>query len=1183
MLLTRLDIKGFKSFGDKTTIHFNQGVTAIVGPNGCGKSNIVDAIRWALGEQSTRILRSEKMENVIFNGTKTRKQSNLAEVSLTFENTKNILPTAFTQITLTRKLYRTGESEYRLNDVHCRLKDITDLFLDTGVSPDSYSIIELKMIDEIIADKEGSRKTLFEEASGISKYRLRKKQTFSKLKDTETDLNRVNDILFEIEKNLKTLETQAKKTERYYQLKEEYKLYSLQLASFQLIALDQSLEKLDEQEKTQHLEKLNLNTQIDILEADLQRQKLDHLTKEKNLSTGQKALNEYIAQIRSHESDQKLKTEQLRFIEEKKTRLTEALERDRNQLNQIHDHLQQLNNELILENQSLKHIQENLKEYELHVEQTRAKQQENKLTLDHLIKENESLQNQFYKLEKDLTILGIQKEALLQESKRNLQDTNHRTLALDEFKKVISTLQFELQSKQSTHTLLQKLEDDIEQNIEASKELINVNEEHLHAKNRLLDAKNNEYKLLKSLLDSLEGFPESIRFLKKNMHWASHHTPLLSDIFFCREEYRIPIENYLEPVMNHYVVETQIEAVHAIQLLNKSSKGRAHFFILDAIHKPIPSQPLPTNAHKNQWIPALQVIDVEPKYQALCESLLQHVYLLQTNENEELESTLPNQDVILLSRTGQFSKSRISLSGGSIGLFDGKRIGRAKNLESLGKDITLLEEDITRLKQDINQENQKLNTYKSASKKQEIQQIQTDINKLLHELTLIETKEEQHLSFIQNSQNRKHDIEEKITSIDQQILLITPELHELKSQQQLKADLLAQQKQTYTEVTELLTHHSATYNQENIRFHQQQNKVANSNRDIHLYNEQEQRLTNIIASHDQELTQARIDIRNILQHSKHNNEDLSLMYAEKESMEEGLHELEQLFYTSRGLTTETEEKIARIRKNKEQVDLLVNEIKDKKNGLKIELNALKERLSIEFAIDIHNLLDTETPQEEKEEAIRERVNRLKQKLDEFGTINPMAMEAYREINERHTFIQTQKQDLLDAKTSLMQTIKEIDDTAREKFMSTFISCRAHFMNVFRSLFNEEDSCDLILSNPDNPLESDIDIVAKPKGKRPLSINQLSGGEKTLTATALLFSLYLLKPAPFCIFDEVDAPLDDTNIDKFNTIIRQFSNQSQFIVVSHNKRTIANTDIIYGVTMVEQGVSQIVAVDMCEAV
>ncbi len=374
MQLTRLEIKGFKSFGDKININFNEGVTAIVGPYGCGKSNVVDAIRWVLGEQSTRMLRSEKMDNVIFNGTKSRKAANLAEVSLTFDNTKNILPTDFSQVTLTRRLYRTGESEYRLNDVQCRLKDITDLFLDTGIGADSYSIIELKMIDEIITNKEGSRRNLFEEASGISKYKLRKKQTFSKLKDTEADLERVEDLLFEIEKNLKTLENQAKKTERYYRIKEQYKSLSITLASFRIASFSESLSRIEEREQQHKVEKSGIVTKIDTFEALLQQQKLDSLTKEKNLSIQQKATNEFVLKIRAYESEKKIKNEQLKFQQDKEVSLTTEIERDKTQLNHVLYNLKRLAEEKVQEDETLQTVQLQLVELKAIVDELRLKQ-----------------------------------------------------------------------------------------------------------------------------------------------------------------------------------------------------------------------------------------------------------------------------------------------------------------------------------------------------------------------------------------------------------------------------------------------------------------------------------------------------------------------------------------------------------------------------------------------------------------------------------------------------------------------------------------------------------------------------------------------------------------------------------------------------------------------------------------
>ena len=829
MQLTQLEIKGFKSFGDKITINFNDGVTAIVGPNGCGKSNVVDAIRWVLGEQSTRMLRSEKMENIIFNGTKTRKPSNLAEVSLTFDNTKNILPTDFTKVTITRKLYRSGESEYRLNDVNCRLKDITDLFLDTGIGSDSYSIIELKMIDEIIANKDNSRRALFEEASGISKYKLRKKQTFNKLKDTEADLSRVEDLLFEIEKNLKTLENQAKKAERYYRLKDQYKTLSLSLASYRIIGFRESLTKLEDKEQQHSLESSGINTEISNLEAFLQKLKLENLNLEKNLSIQQKATNEFIAKIRSYESDKKLKNEQLRFLEDKKTRTSDELEKDQNQLNHVFYNQKRLNEEHLQESEILVKIRISTENQLQGINELRLEQQKSKLALDTISIDNNELQNQVYKLEKEIAILNIQKEALHQESSRNMADTESKESELNEFNKVITELKDRLKNKQKEFTLNKELEDELQQQILRNTEYLKDRKEILNQESRKLDSKQNEYNLTKSMVDNLEGFPESIRFLKKNAGWTKQ-APLFSDILFCREEYRIAIENYLEPVMNHYVVETQSDAVRAIQLLNDSSRGRANFFILEALN--MRGKRPSVDTVRNDLIPALEIIDTDAKYRPLCEMLLYNVYLLQSGEDTELRSPLPAEQVVILSKTGMFTKTRIGMSGGSVGLFEGKRIGRAKNLEKLSKEIINGETLIINLRNSITEEEIKLGDLKETSQKDLLQKSQLEINILSNDYTSVKTKQEQYLAFIENSLNRKQDIGQKIESIGNELLASEPLLIELKVNKQIKQQQLFNDQQSYNELAEILNSNSALYNQENIRFHQQQNKVSGIEKEL---------------------------------------------------------------------------------------------------------------------------------------------------------------------------------------------------------------------------------------------------------------------------------------------------------------------------------------------------------------
>lgn len=1176
MQLTKLEIKGFKSFGDKITINFNEGVTAIVGPNGCGKSNVVDSIRWVLGEQSTRMLRSEKMDNVIFNGTKSRKPANLAEVSLTFDNTKNILPTDYSQVTLTRKLYRSGDSEYRLNDVQCRLKDITDLFLDTGVGSDSYAIIELRMIEEIISNKEGSRRNLFEEASGISKYKLRKKQTFNKLKETEADLERVEDLLFEIQKNLKMLENQAKKTERYYRLKDEYKTLSIKLASFKIAAFGTSLATIEEQELKQREEKSGFVTQMDALEAGLQQEKLDSITKEKNLSIQQKATNEFVAKIRAYESEKKIKNEQLKFQQDKESRLTEELDRDRGQLNHVLYNIKRLNEEKAQEEENLDTINTKVADLKLMVDELRLQQSSARNSLNELVSANNNLQNQAYKAEKDIDILQIQEQALEQESQRNMEDATNKKVELSHFNEVVAELQGRTEALQAEYEHEVKREEELQEQIATIDAEAEKVKETIITESRKLDAKQNEYNLTKSLVDNLEGFPESIRFLKNNNEWAKN-APLFSDVLFCREQYRVAIENYLEPLMNHYVVDTYDEAIKAVNLLSNASRGRAQFFILSNYAEP-DSLPFKEEAAGGR-IPALSVVEVEKKYQPLVDHLLKNVYLV--NDESDLSNAQLTEGLVLIAQSGKFNKTRYTMAGGSVGLFEGKRIGRAKNLENLAKEIKKLEVELFEFKTRSNELQTQSVSLKAAGKAQELLQKQAELNRLNTELITVKTRQEQYETFIENSLNRKDDIAKKIAGIKEEMATLQPLLIELKERKEIQAELLTEKQAEFNELNEMVTVQSNAYNQENIRFHQQQNKVSGLNKDLDYRFTQQDSLESRIKKNAAELEEVKVAIQENLQQSDNSDDGLLEMYSQKEELEKATQEAEQEYYKLRGKITETEDAIGALRRKKDQAEVIENELKDQRNNLRIELNALKERLSVEFNVDINDLPETEIAGDENEEQLRQRTDKLKNQLDDFGAINPMAVEAYNEMNERYEFIQNQKKDLGEAKASLMATIQEIDDTAREKFMYAFTQVRENFIKVFRSLFNEEDSCDLILLNPEHPLESDIDIIAKPKGKRPLSINQLSGGEKTLTATAILFSLYLLKPAPFCIFDEVDAPLDDTNIDKFNNIIRKFSQESQFIIVSHNKRTIASTDVIYGVTMVEQGISRVVPVDLRE--
>ncbi len=1177
MLLSKLEIKGFKSFGDKMVIHFDKGITGVVGPNGCGKSNVVDAIRWVLGEQKSRMLRSDKMENVIFNGTKNRKPTNLAEVSLTFENTKNLLPTEYTYVTITRRYYRSGESEYQINGITCRLKDITNLFLDTGINSNSYAIIELKMIDELLNDKNNSRRELFEEAAGISKFKNRKRETLRKLEDTDADLSRVEDLLFEIDKNLKSLEKQAKQAAKYFEIKADYRVASINLAKKSLEQLQLGL--VDAQTKIQQESdhKLEIQSQIVALEAQLSSSKSDLIGKEKLLASRQKALNEQVNKIRTFESDKKIKNERLRFLEDRSQSLREQIDQDRKSNERAAFAIRSLEQEkdgakkILAEKEFLvTHLRE---DYELQKTTTAAKQEHHK----ELSLRVSQIKERVYQAGKEVEIKQIQWSTLKQELERTSSDDSSQTANLAEFEQSLVLVKVQLDKAQQDYDLLKQKKEDQDQKVEETTKVIDVIREELTQIARKLDSKTNEFNLTKSLVENLEGFPEAIKFLKKNQSWAKD-VPLLSDLLTTDEKYRVTIENYLENYLNYYVVDTEQEAISAIQLLSDAARGKANFFILEQFEKFSPGK---VQAFPNA-LAATKIIDFEAKYSRLINFILDNVYIVQGDYSD-----FPSlNEGVFLSESGKYIKKKFSLSGGSVGLFEGKRIGRAKNLEKLEKEIKELHKQVSTSRANLDQKLGDLAKLKELSFKKEMEQSQARLQELNSDFVSVRTKKEQLAELLNSNATKREDILARIESIDESLKEIQPRL---VTENALFEDLNEQLEQVTEElesVLKILSEKSQLFNQENITYIQQLNRVTSAEQEIEFKQTAFESSKDRIEKYQEELLQLDTEIKTLLDSHEVKDEELIELYSEKEGIELGVTEAEKNYYSERGAIDELDTRIRSLQKAKESYDELVLALQNRINEVRLKMAGMKERLNVEFDIELETLM-AENPlvdsefEEFKEENLKEIVQKHKEKLDKIGPINPMAMEAYDEIKIRYDFITSQKEDLIQAKESLLSTISEIDLVARETFLDAFGKIKENFVRVFRSLFTEEDDCDLTLVDPENPLESAIEIMAKPKGKRPLTINQLSGGEKTLTATSLLFSIYLLKPAPFCIFDEVDAPLDDANIDKFNQIIHKFSAESQFIIVTHNKRTMASTDIIYGITMIEAGVSRVVPVDLRE--
>ncbi len=477
MLLTKLEIKGFKSFADKVTINFDEGITGIVGPNGCGKSNIVDAIRWVLGEQKIKTLRSEKMENIIFNGTKKRKPTQLAEVSLSFNNTRNLLPTEYSEITITRRYFRSGESEYQLNGIICRLKDITSLFLDTGIGPDSYAIIELKMVDDILNDKDNSRRNLFEEAAGVSKFKIRKKQTLKKLSDADTDLERVDDLLFEIDKNLKSLEKQAKQAERYYKLKENYKTYSIQLARQSASKHREKFTALNNKIFAENDKKLAHSTQKTELEAGIEQAKTRLIELEKQLSSKQQALNDHVASIRKFESDKQIKNERLRYLNDKGDSLNKQIELDKQSRERSMMSIKGLNQQKEQVSNNLLNTEQQVLSLQLAYDKQRQKTETLQQDLQQFAELYREKKDGVHQIEKDYEIKEIQIHTLQKELDNASSDTSEKSASLDAFDEKITEISESIEEKNKHLKQLKLEEGQLEEQIEATEKTIEMFQE----------------------------------------------------------------------------------------------------------------------------------------------------------------------------------------------------------------------------------------------------------------------------------------------------------------------------------------------------------------------------------------------------------------------------------------------------------------------------------------------------------------------------------------------------------------------------------------------------------------------------------------------------------------------------------------------------------------------------------
>ncbi|MFN5439935.1 MAG: chromosome segregation protein SMC, partial [Bacteroidota bacterium] len=630
--------------------------------------------------------------------------------------------------------------------------------------------------------------------------------------------------------------------------------------------------------------------------------------------------------------------------------------------------------------------------------------------------------------------------------------------------------------------------------------------------------------------------------------------------------------NVLESYLNYYVVNDLQEGLKAVHLLGENKKGKANFFLLDKLNAEFGGQQ--SGAHNIPGtISAMDVVEYDAKYSNLVKYLLGNVLIA------EDESALENANgSIILERHGKYVKGKYSLTGGSVGLFEGNKIGRVKNLEKLESEIAAQEVVVDALKKDIQSRHDQVLEFNNQLQEKTIAEGQLRIQELSNASFAIHNKIESIHVSEENASKRLAELEHQLQESQRGIETERQALHQFNEDLKAMTEKIALIETDYSSAETAYNAINATYNESNIQLAKQQSKLSSVKQEAAFKQNQLQELKTQIDSSNVQLSEATGNISETNASLQLIEQELLELYRRKEDDGRVLNDADQAYYNTRNSLNERESELRHRVKEKEQVDQLLNMIKDKINELRLQLAGIKERLSVEFNVDIDQILDEPRETEDALEDLQAECDRMRKRLENIGEVNPTAVEAFIEMKKRYEFIVEQKNDLVSAKDTLMQTIQEVEATANQKFLTTFNQVRENFQRVFKALFTEDDTADMILENPDDLAETGIDIIAKPKGKRPTSITQLSGGEKTLTATALLFAIYLIKPAPFCILDEVDAPLDDANVGKFTNMIRQFSKESQFIMVTHNKQTMAAVDVIYGVTMQEQGVSKLVPVD-----
>jgi chromosome segregation protein len=1173
MYLSKLEIVGFKSFAQKVNLNFDSGISAIVGPNGCGKSNIVDAIRWVLGEQRYSTLRSEKMEDVIFNGTKNRKALGMAEASLVIENTRGVLPSEYTQVTVGRRVYRSGESEYLLNKVPCRLKDILDLFMDTGMGSDAYSVIELKMVETILSDRTDERRRLFEEASGVTKYKHRRKAAYRKLESVQADLVRVNDIVAEVQKAVNSLERQAKKAGQYNELKDGLQRLEIDLMEREYAQLFERMEPLQQSLGVINADRSRIDVDLAKEEERSEALRSTSLELEQVLAQAQREIQEHLDRIHREEQSMLVAEERLKSLHNNIARFEserEELEQERFRLGDsiraLRERIESFGDEEERIAESHRSEQEKLHGLETRVEALKT----------HLRALNDQNIDLVHRIAEAQAGLGRKQEQATALAERAEECTREA----ENYHQQIVRIEGEIEQKSADDALLRR------RFSEAEVQFYNEETRKKELEQRILDFQRQKTSLmndtevrvarvdfLKGLLESREGLSEGVRFLSTSDQWKPSRNLTVADAVNADERFRTAVETALGEFAGLLVVSSREEAEQGIALLMKEGKGKAAFVCLDELPR-IETRVDPV-ALPGVYGWAAGLVKHDPEFAPLLSVLLDRTLIV---ENTAAAAHVVRQysGVRCVTLNGEVISGSGVVRGGSRRQDEGGTIGKRTQIEELESEIQTLRNRSAIIEQTVGTLQADLDRIDLRSHNEAVKAIEKEMNGVEISIAQLQFEKKRAQDIIaQNAADRTRFLEES-GRLDAECDSVRPSLEALRNERSVVED----QVRTATEELRLLE--------------QEWNTQAEAVKEVGIravtLRGDRQNTADNLGRAEERLAAVEATVRN-------RTEDIRVAHEESAQTRNRIADVE---VATAGLRTELavreehrtakEKEAADVRNEIHSIELRVKDERrshddsmEKAHDLEMkiaDLNARATNLRMRAEREFELVIERKTyPDGEFVDfaALRDEIQVFRDKLKTLGNVNFAAFEEYQEEKQRLDFLTEQRNDLLEAEKTLLQTIEEINTTAQKKFLDTFDLIRKNFIETFKSLFDPGDECDLILEEGVDPLEGAIDIIAKPRGKRPTSIHLLSGGEKTLTATALLFAIYLVKPSPFCILDEVDAPLDDANIDRVTRILRKFSTNTQFIVVTHNKRTMEAANALYGVTMEEEGVSKLVAV------